>query len=251
MRIERRHAELFRSLVEDVDWPTERQIDWVDRVRVDEENIRAAVQWFFAHDVTALPHLFRVLWLFWQMGDRMPEGRQWIDQLRRARRRVGRRRTGGALVQRSGDGGGGRRRRQRARRRRGHPALGWADRGSDARQRAPTRGLVDAADPRRLRRRPAGGDVGAGRVPTVERSARLVRPVDRRHARDGAGPGRQRPRPPQRGRRARFAVRQQLARVERSNAACDAGRAVRPARRGRRAPRRIGARDQGVDSRSR
>jgi ATP/maltotriose-dependent transcriptional regulator MalT len=40
------------------------------------------VQWFFAHDVTALPHLFRVLWLFWQMGDRMPEGRQWIDQLR-------------------------------------------------------------------------------------------------------------------------------------------------------------------------
>jgi ATP/maltotriose-dependent transcriptional regulator MalT len=40
------------------------------------------VQWFFAHDVKALPHLFRVLWLFWQMGDRMPEGRQWIDQLR-------------------------------------------------------------------------------------------------------------------------------------------------------------------------
>ena len=81
-RIERRHAEFFRSLVEEVHWPTERQIDWVDRLRVDEENIRAAVQWFFAHDVTAMPHLFRVLWLFWQMGDRMPEGRQWIDQLR-------------------------------------------------------------------------------------------------------------------------------------------------------------------------
>ena len=81
-RIERRHAEFFRSLVEDVHWPTERQTDWVDRLRVDEENVRAAVQWFFAHDVTALPHLFRVLWLFWQMGDRMPDGRQWIDQLR-------------------------------------------------------------------------------------------------------------------------------------------------------------------------
>ena len=81
-RIERRHAEFFRSLVEDVHWPSERQIDWVDRLRVDEENIRAAVQWYFAHDVTAMPHLFRVLWLFWQMGDRMPEGRQWIDQLR-------------------------------------------------------------------------------------------------------------------------------------------------------------------------
>jgi hypothetical protein len=81
-RIERRHAELYRSLVEDVHWPTERQTDWVDRLRVEEENIRAAVQWFFAHEVTAMPHLFRVLWLFWQMGDRMPEGRQWIDRLR-------------------------------------------------------------------------------------------------------------------------------------------------------------------------
>ena len=81
-RIERRHAEFYRSLVEEVHWPTERQIDWVDRLRVDEENVRAAVQWFFAHDVTAMPHLFRVLWLFWQMGDRMPEGRHWIDQLR-------------------------------------------------------------------------------------------------------------------------------------------------------------------------
>jgi predicted ATPase len=81
--IEARHAEHYRSVVEDVDWVAERQSDWVDRVRVDEENIRAAVQWFFAHDVTALPHLFRVLWLFWQMGDRMPDGREWIDQLRR------------------------------------------------------------------------------------------------------------------------------------------------------------------------
>jgi predicted ATPase len=81
-RIEQRHADFFRVLVEEVHWPTERQTDWVDRLRVDEENVRAAVQWFFAHDVTAMPHLFRVLWLFWQMGDRMPEGRQWIDQLR-------------------------------------------------------------------------------------------------------------------------------------------------------------------------
>jgi hypothetical protein len=52
-------------------------------VRLDEENVRAAVHWFFDHDVTPLPHLFRVLWLFWQMGDRMPEGREWMDRLRR------------------------------------------------------------------------------------------------------------------------------------------------------------------------
>jgi predicted ATPase len=81
--VERRHAEFFRALVEQMRWPAERQVDWVARLRADEENIRVAVQWYFAHDVTALPHLFRVLWLFWQMGDRMPEGRQWIDQLQR------------------------------------------------------------------------------------------------------------------------------------------------------------------------
>jgi predicted ATPase len=81
--VERRHAEYYRTLVEDVHWPAERQLDWVERVRVDEENVRATVRWYFDHDVTPLPHLFRVLWLFWQMGDRMPEGRQWIDQLRR------------------------------------------------------------------------------------------------------------------------------------------------------------------------
>jgi predicted ATPase len=85
----RRHAEYYRTLVEDVHWPAERQLDWVERVRVDEENVRAAVHWFFDHDVTPLPHLFRVLWLFWQMGDRMPEGRQWIDQLRQRAAELG------------------------------------------------------------------------------------------------------------------------------------------------------------------
>ena len=80
--VEQRHAEFFRALVEEAHWPTQRQVDWVTRLRADEENIRAAVQWFFTHDVAAMPHLFRVLWLFWQMGDRMPEGRLWIDKLR-------------------------------------------------------------------------------------------------------------------------------------------------------------------------
>ena len=33
------------------------------------------------HDIAPLPHLFRILWLFWQMQDRMPEGRAWIEEL--------------------------------------------------------------------------------------------------------------------------------------------------------------------------
>lgn len=81
-RVARRHAEYFAELVTDVSWPAERQVEWADRLGVEEENLRVAIRWFFTHDITPLPHLFRVLWLFWQMRDRMTEGRDWIDELR-------------------------------------------------------------------------------------------------------------------------------------------------------------------------
>ena len=188
-RIERRHAELFRSLVEEVHWPTERQTDWVDRLRVEEENIRAAVQWYFDHDVTALPHLFRVLWLFWQMGDRMPEGRQWIDQLRlRADElssgeqaellfnavvtavEVGDDDSALAAVETIHEWDG----------QIGDPTL------DSALQLAVswTLPILDDFDGAL-----AGGDEGACRIPALERPARVVRTADRRNARDGAGPG--------------------------------------------------------------
>ena len=32
-------------------------------------------------DIAPLPHMFRILWLFWQLHDRMPEGRAWIREL--------------------------------------------------------------------------------------------------------------------------------------------------------------------------
>ena len=79
--VERRHAEYFGALVENSDWPAERQAEWADRLQLDEENLRIAIQWFLAHDVAPLPHIFRILWLFWQMRGRMPEGRAWIAEL--------------------------------------------------------------------------------------------------------------------------------------------------------------------------
>jgi ATP/maltotriose-dependent transcriptional regulator MalT len=81
--VEQRHAEYFGSLVDDTEWPAERHADWAERLRTEEENLRVAIRWFVSHDPTPLPHIFRVLWLFWQMHDRMPEGRAWIDELRR------------------------------------------------------------------------------------------------------------------------------------------------------------------------
>jgi predicted ATPase len=79
--VERRHAHYFGSLVENTDWPAERQAEWAEQLRTEEENLRIAIRWFLTHDITPLPHIFRILWLFWQMRGRMPEGRAWIDEV--------------------------------------------------------------------------------------------------------------------------------------------------------------------------
>src|SRR5262249_47106283 len=51
------------------------------RLEAEAENLAAAVRWFLAHDTAPLPHLFRVLWLFWELDDRMGEARPWVEQL--------------------------------------------------------------------------------------------------------------------------------------------------------------------------
>ena len=79
--VERRHAEYFGELVENADWPAERQAEWAERLRTEEGNLGVAIRWSFTHDIAPLPHLFLILWLFWQMRDRMPEGRAWIEEL--------------------------------------------------------------------------------------------------------------------------------------------------------------------------
>jgi predicted ATPase len=79
--VERRHAAYFGAIVEKADWPAERQAEWAERLRTEEGNLGIAIRWFFGHDAARLPHMFRILWLFWQMWDRMPEGRAWIQEL--------------------------------------------------------------------------------------------------------------------------------------------------------------------------
>lgn len=79
--VERRHAQYFGALVESADLPAERQAEWAERMRTEEGNVRVAIRWFFNHDIAPLPHIFRVLWLYWQMRDRLPEGRAWIEEL--------------------------------------------------------------------------------------------------------------------------------------------------------------------------
>src|SRR5262249_51935673 len=80
--IERRHAKYFAALVESSDFAAQRQAEWRERLRAEEGNLGVAIRWFLEHDPGPLPHLFRLLWFFWQMGDGLPEGRRWIEELR-------------------------------------------------------------------------------------------------------------------------------------------------------------------------
>jgi len=79
--IEQRHAAYFREFVENAVWPLPSETEWVERLQSEEGNLRLAIRWFLTHDIAPLPHIFRILWRFWQLRDRMAEGRAWIDEL--------------------------------------------------------------------------------------------------------------------------------------------------------------------------
>jgi predicted ATPase len=78
--MERRHAGYFRALAERADRPLrgDGQAEWVERLRPDAGNLAAAVRWFLTNDVAPLPHLFRVLWLFWWLEEHLGEARSWM-----------------------------------------------------------------------------------------------------------------------------------------------------------------------------
>ena len=81
--VERRHADYYRALAGQAERPL-RSADhreWLERLEAEEGNLAAAVRWYLAHDTGPLPHLFRVLWLFWFLRDHLGEARSWVGQL--------------------------------------------------------------------------------------------------------------------------------------------------------------------------
>ncbi|HEV7362688.1 MAG TPA: DUF4062 domain-containing protein, partial [Mycobacterium sp.] len=81
--IGRRHAAWFWRLATQADAPLRgvHQNVWADRLQVESANIAAAVRWYLDHDKRPLPHLFRVLSLFWILRDHLAEARTWVDQM--------------------------------------------------------------------------------------------------------------------------------------------------------------------------
>ena len=106
--VERRHAQYFGDLVVRSDWRLEAQGEWGERLRLDEGNIAQAVRWHLDNDITPLPHMFRILWLQWQVRDRMPEVTGLARRAAPAGRHVGLAVEGAAVPDRRRDGGRGR-----------------------------------------------------------------------------------------------------------------------------------------------
>jgi predicted ATPase len=81
--IGRRHAEYYRALAEQADWPLRGagQNEWLERLQAEAGNLAAAVRWYLAHDPGPLPALFRVLWPFWFLRDHTREAHLWVAQL--------------------------------------------------------------------------------------------------------------------------------------------------------------------------
>jgi predicted ATPase len=79
----RRHADYYQALAEQADRPL-RGLDqdhWAEGLETEAGNLAAAVGWYLANDTGPLPHLFRVLWMYWGLRDHLGEARAWIDQL--------------------------------------------------------------------------------------------------------------------------------------------------------------------------
>src|SRR5262249_32743080 len=79
----RRHAGYYRALAERAagPWRGPGKTEWLERLQAEAGTLAAAVRWYLAHDPGPLPHLFRVLWLFWTRRDREREARPWVEQL--------------------------------------------------------------------------------------------------------------------------------------------------------------------------
>jgi predicted ATPase len=80
-----RHAGYYRAVAEQSDRPLRGLglSGGCERLDVEEGNLAAAVRWYLGHDTRPLPHMFRVLWLFWFLRDHLGEARYWVDQLLR------------------------------------------------------------------------------------------------------------------------------------------------------------------------
>jgi predicted ATPase/class 3 adenylate cyclase len=80
--VRRRHARAFLELsrLAKQDEGTLAQVPWVERLSMDEANLRSAVRWSIDHDVPLALELVAALWRFWQTDGHLNEARGLVDR---------------------------------------------------------------------------------------------------------------------------------------------------------------------------
>lgn len=81
--VQDRHAEVFLNLAEMADREilTSRQLHWLDRLSIDHDNLRAAIDHSIHHkDVSVALGFAGCLWRFWQVRGLLVEGRKHIER---------------------------------------------------------------------------------------------------------------------------------------------------------------------------
>jgi tetratricopeptide (TPR) repeat protein len=81
--IGRRHARYYQALAEQADRPLRSPgaSEGRERLQAEAGNLAVSMRRYLAHDRGPLPHLFRVLWLFWTLQDLEREAWPWVEQL--------------------------------------------------------------------------------------------------------------------------------------------------------------------------
>ncbi len=82
-RLRGAHAASFLALAGEAGRPLTGlgQKDWLERLDVEHNNIRAAIDWYRQEDPPAALRLAAVMWLFWSLHGHFTEGRQRLRQL--------------------------------------------------------------------------------------------------------------------------------------------------------------------------
>jgi predicted ATPase/DNA-binding XRE family transcriptional regulator len=83
-RVRRLHMECYVRLAEefDLDWRSPRQRDWLDKLRREQDNLRAALRWSVEHaEVTYGLRLGSAMRMFFDVAGRLSEGRAWLAEL--------------------------------------------------------------------------------------------------------------------------------------------------------------------------
>jgi predicted ATPase/class 3 adenylate cyclase len=81
-QVRRRHARAFLALsrLAKQDEGTLAQVEWIERLSVDQANLRSAVRWAIDNDTTLALELVAAIWRFWQTDGHLTEGRALADQ---------------------------------------------------------------------------------------------------------------------------------------------------------------------------